>query len=105
MNTSTADLSAISLMSAPAAKAFSEPVIRMQPMPSSASKRRDRLRQFGIERGVERVERLRPVEPDDADATLGFDGDGFVAHGLTYSISNDANVPPSCPHDAPVGLP
>ena len=46
----------------------------------------DRLRQLGIERGVERVERLRPVEPDDADAALGFDEDGFVAHAdLCYS--------------------
>ena len=37
MKTSTADLSDISLMSAPAANALSEPVSRMQPMPASAS--------------------------------------------------------------------
>ena len=37
MKASMKDLSAISLMSAPAAKALSEPVIRMQPMASSAS--------------------------------------------------------------------
>ncbi len=37
-NASMKVLSAISLMSAPAAKAFSEPVISMQPMLASASK-------------------------------------------------------------------
>ena len=40
----------------------------------------DRGGQFGVELGVERVERLRPVEADDADPALGFDDDGFVAH-------------------------
>ena len=86
MNTSTADLSAISLMSAPAANAFSEPVIRMQPMPSSASNAAIACRHLGIERGVERVKRLRPVEPDHADAAFGFDSDVFVGHGLSSGV-------------------
>ena len=30
--------------------------------------------------GVERVERGRPVEADDADLAFGFDDDGFVGH-------------------------
>src|SRR5262249_61847971 len=45
-------------------------------------KGRDRLRQLGVERGVERIERLRPVEPDDTDASARFDDDGFVAHAF-----------------------
>ena len=43
-------LSAISLMSAPAAKAFSLPVIIMAPMASSASIGLDRLRQLADQR-------------------------------------------------------
>ena len=76
-------LSAISLMSAPAANAFSEPVIRMQPMLASASNAVDRGVELGDQRGVERVQRLRPVEADDADAAFGFDDDGFGAHGCS----------------------
>ena len=76
-------MSAISLMSAPAANAFSEPVITMQPMSSSASKAVDRGDELRHERGIERVERLRPVEPDDADPALRLDDDGLVAHGLS----------------------
>ena len=40
----------------------------------------DRGGQFLVEPGVERIERLRPVEADDADPAFGFDDDGFVAH-------------------------
>ena len=46
----------------------------------------DRGDQLLDERGVERVQRLRPVEADDADAAVGFDDDGFVAHGLLMSV-------------------
>jgi hypothetical protein len=37
--------------------------------------RRQRGHQLRDQRGVERIERLRPVEPDDADAAFGFDDD------------------------------
>ena len=77
--TSVKLLSAISLMSAPAANAFSEPVMTMQPMPSSASKRVGRRRELAHQRGVERIERLRPVEPDDADPPARFDDDVLAA--------------------------
>ena len=40
----------------------------------------DRGVQFVDQRGVERVERLRPVEADDADPALGLDQDVLVAH-------------------------
>ena len=46
----------------------------------------DRLRQLGISARVERIERLRPVEPDDADAALGFDDDGFVGDGTALRL-------------------
>ena len=75
-------LSAISLMSAPAAKALSLPVSSMQPMFVVGVEGLDRLAQLGLERLVERVERRRPVEPDDADAAFGLDDDVLVAHGL-----------------------
>ena len=74
-------LSAISLMSAPAAKAFSLPVISMQPIASSASKASIACDNSALERRVERIELGRPVEPDDADAAFGLDDDVLVAHG------------------------
>ena len=75
-------LSAISLMSAPAANAFSLPVISMQPMFVVRFECIDGLREFADQRAVERVQRLRPVEPDDADAALRFDDDVFVSHDV-----------------------
>ena len=41
--------------------------------------------ELGIECRIERVERLRPVETNDADATAGFNQDIFVAHGMLPS--------------------
>ena len=42
----------------------------------------DGLGELGLERDVERVELLRTVEPDDADAAFGLDDDVLVAHGF-----------------------
>ena len=41
----------------------------------------DRRVELGDQRRVERVQRLRPVQADDADAAFGLDDDGFGAHG------------------------
>ena len=51
-------------MSAPAAKAFSLPVMTMQPMPSSASKASSAVDMLVDQLRVERVERIGTVEPD-----------------------------------------
>ena len=40
----------------------------------------DRATQFADERAVERIERLRAVEPDEPDPAARFDQDVFVAH-------------------------
>ena len=74
-------LSAISLMSAPAANALSEPVMTMQPISPSASKPADGIGELAHQRGVERIERLRTIEPDQTDPAAGLDDDGVVAHG------------------------
>ena len=42
----------------------------------------DRGGHVGIHLRIERVQRLRAVEADDADLALGLDDDGFVAHEL-----------------------
>ena len=70
----------ISLMSAPAAKAFSEPVMTIAPMPWIGSKARV-PRHFGEDLRVQRVQRLRPIERDQADLAARFGDDGFVGHG------------------------
>ena len=57
---------AIAPMSAPAANAFSLPVITMQPMPSSASKAFSACAELVHQRVVQRVELLRPVQRDEA---------------------------------------
>ena len=83
--TSVKLLSCISLMSAPAAKAFSDPVSTIAPIAGIALE--------GVQRGVElldqrarkRVQRLRPVEPDEADAAMGLDDDVGVGHGRVSS--------------------
>ena len=41
----------------------------------------DRGGDLGDQRGVERIERLRPVEPDDADLAARLDDDVLVGHG------------------------
>jgi hypothetical protein len=63
--TSTKDFSDISLMSAPAAKAFSDPVSTMQRTLSLASSA-VRPRQFAQQLCVQRIQRLGPVQPDRA---------------------------------------
>ena len=40
------------------------------------------LAQFLYQRGIERIERLRPVEPDDSDLAAGLDDDVLIGHGL-----------------------
>ena len=72
-------------MSAPAAKAFSEPVMTMQPMPASASKPSSAW--FSSPTSVElsafsACGRLRVIEPDLA-ARL--DEDGLVSHARVSS--------------------
>jgi hypothetical protein len=44
--------------------------------------RRDRLSELRDQRGVERVERLRPVEANDPDLAAGLDDDVLIGHGL-----------------------
>ena len=80
---STKVLSAISLMSAPAANALSEPVITMQPILGSASNAFSAWPNSRNQRAVERVEGLRAIEPDQSDLAAGFDNDVLVAHGVS----------------------
>ena len=67
------DLEDISLMSAPAANAFSDPVITMAPIFGSPSKAGKRRQQFIQHLGIQRIERLRPVQGDEADLATRFD--------------------------------
>ena len=57
-------------MSAPAANAFSLPVRIAQAMLGSASNPSIAAVSSSLTAGVERVERLRPVEAEDADLAL-----------------------------------
>ena len=68
-------------MSAPAANAFSEPVMTMQPIASSASNASSAALSSRDQRIVQRIERLRAIETDDANAAIGFDENVFVSHG------------------------
>ena len=68
-------------MSAPAAKAFSLPVMTIAPMLLVRLELRQRVAELVHELVVERVERLRAVEGDEADAAAGLDEDVFV-HAL-----------------------
>ena len=52
----------------------------------------DRRGQFLLERGIERVERLRPVEADDADLALRLDQDVLVGHGCSHVVSSGATL-------------
>ncbi len=76
-------LSAISLMSAPAAKALSEPVMTMQPICVVGIERIDRVAEFRQQRAVERVERLRAIEPDKPDPAAGFNKNVLISHGTS----------------------
>ena len=73
-------------MSAPAAKAFSEPVSTMTPMPSSASKACQSLAKFDHQRIVQGVELLRPVQADQPDPLAGLGEDRFV--GFLHASSS-----------------
>jgi hypothetical protein len=42
----------------------------------------DRVRELFDQRGAQRVQRLRPVEGDEADRTAPFDKDVFIGHRL-----------------------
>src|SRR3954452_13555385 len=62
----------------------------------------DRGGQVGIELRIERIQRLWPVEADDADLALGFDKDGFVAHACGPALAQvrprKSRLPISRPH-------
>ena len=62
--------SASAPMSAPAAKASSEPAITMQRTSGSESKPRDRVGQLLHQRGGEGVARLRAVQPAERDPAV-----------------------------------
>jgi len=70
-------LGCISLMSAPAAKAFSLPVSRMQPILSSAFEVVDRGGDLPEHPEGQRIKHLRAVQRDDADRALALDNDVF----------------------------
>ena len=69
-------------MSAPAAKAFSLPVMTMAPICGSWSNAVERLAELADQRRIERIERLRPVEPDEAHGVMSFDEDILIGHGI-----------------------
>ena len=74
-------------MSAPAAKAFSEPPRTMQRISSSASSSTSASTSEAHDLVVERVQRLRPVEEDDPDRRLALDEDdahSFALHELPH---------------------
>ena len=48
---------------------------------------RDRLGELGVERRIERIERLRPVEPDDTDAPVGLDQNVLIGHGIALALA------------------
>ena len=50
----------------------------------------ERVRQVGHQRAVERIERLRAVEPDQADLAAGFDNDVLVSHGVSLGVLNSS---------------
>ena len=109
MSMSSTDLAAISLMSAPAANARSEPVTTIAPMPGSASKAVPPPRPRASTCGVQRVERLGAVQCDPADAASRLDQDRLVlGHALSsracaLSAADRVDDPEkSCPAPAPV---
>src|SRR4029453_9952513 len=44
----------------------------------------DRVEEFVLQRSVERIQCLRPVKTNDADAAVSFDNDGFSAHDYPW---------------------
>src|SRR6266550_521829 len=94
------DLSAISLMSAPAANALSEPVMRMQPTPASASKASTAPRSSSISvtlsafKACGRLRRTMPTRPRRSTmmvsllmAVLGLRSDRPCCHGASRAES------------------
>ena len=72
----------ISLISAPAANAFSPPASRMHPIAVVGLEIVDRGGDFAKHAERQRVEHLRAVKRDDADRAFAFDDDVFErAHG------------------------
>ena len=85
IDTSLNDWLTISLMSAPAANAFSDPVDQHAADAVVDLELVDRMPKLLEERRVERIERLRPVEPDDPDPAARFDDDVLVI-GLDSTV-------------------
>ena len=46
----------------------------------------DRLGQIAHQSAVERIERARPIEPDQADAAMRFNNDVLAAHGFSFIV-------------------
>ena len=86
-------------MSAPAAKAFSEPVRTRQRWLSSDVIGRERGDQLGEHGRVERVQRLRAVERDERHRAALLDQDGFVVGHLLLLVPAEPGRDParSCP--------
>ena len=94
LNMSMKPFGCISLMSAPAANAFSLPVSRMQPIASSASRSSIAAAISPKHAERQRVEHFRTVETDDADRALAFDDDVFeAAHGSPRLPMSAGNLP------------
>ncbi len=76
-------------MSTPAAKAFSLPVMTMQPMAGSVSNVFERAVELADEERVQRVQRVRPVERDEPDLALARDNErlvGAVLSGASFAL-------------------
>ena len=86
---SAADFPDISLMSAPAAKTRSEPVITKQPTSGSRSSGVQRIDQFGHELGVEGVEDLGTVQAHPHDPADVFE---FQSHDVC--LSQESQIAP-----------
>jgi hypothetical protein len=80
VNASTKDFSDISLMSAPAAKAFSEPVSTMQRTFSFSSAAFSALESSPSKLRVERVHRVGAVQLDQGDMIFDLDDQRLIGH-------------------------
>jgi hypothetical protein len=65
----------------------------------------DRAEELVHQRDVERVQGLRPVETDDADAAASFDNDGFAAHGCPWLAFSRAMLSCRFARGKPMPLP
>ncbi|MFN8152105.1 MAG: hypothetical protein U0R24_13395 [Solirubrobacterales bacterium] len=84
----------ISMMSAPAAKARSLPVMTMQPTIGGTVELARRRRQLVHQLRVERVQRLRPVQRDQRDAVAALEDDRLeLAHEpALFEVLDDRRV-------------